>query len=88
MLQINGEKMAQEYSELVAKQKAYRSTVEQAARAFAVNRGYDEAKTAQLVSCVLSLESDGLTESEREKLAFFNAYVVDVGDKSTATVRG
>lgn len=82
MLQIDGNKMTQDYSELCKKRAYHMAIVEQAAKTFASSRGYDETKTAQFVECVKNFETDGLSAEEHAKLAMLESYISEMADNA------
>lgn len=81
MISIDREKLLQDYNDLLAKQELGLAEVETAARAFAVQRGYDVEKTAAFIEYVKDNESDGLSNDERIKLNILSAYISVVSDQ-------
>ena len=78
MLQVNSEKLLQDYDNLCKKRSLNREQIEEAARVFAITRGYDEERTAAFVKYVQETEEDGLSDSERAKIELLSEYVEDV----------
>ena len=86
MRKVNEEMLLADYDELIKKQDSAIARVEEEARAFAINRGYDEAKTEEFVKYVLGIENGGLSESDKAILATFEKYIVIYDDEKVETV--
>lgn len=75
MLAIDNEKMLHDYNGLKAKQEQKLAEIEQAARVFAINRGYDEETTDSFVKYAQAAENDGLSKEEKTELDVLGKYV-------------
>ena len=85
MLKVNSEAILHTYRALVDAREAGHAQIEAAARTFAVNRGYDEEKTAAFVDYVSNVEGDGLSDEERATLSILGKFVENVTDEAMAT---
>ena len=81
MISIDREKLLQDYNDLLAKQELGLAEAESAARAFAIQRGYDEEKTAAFIEYVKDNESNVLSKEEELKLNILSAYISIVPDE-------
>lgn len=82
MWQVKGEKLLRDYEALYNKREAACAAISDAARVFAINRGYDEAQTEDYVAYVLKIEKYGLTKDESDRLSFLAAYVEEKDDEA------
>lgn len=80
MLVVNTEKLLADQAELLAKRDANLAEVEAQAEKYAIERGYDEEKTAKFVAYTKGLEGDGLSSEESAKLDLLTSYIEEVED--------
>lgn len=80
MLKVNEEKLLLDHKELVDKRETNLAAIEKQATLYAIERGYNEEKTAQFVAFTKELEGDGLSVEEKAKLEILNSYIDVIED--------
>lgn len=80
MQKVNEDKLLLDYLEL--SEQAENNLVEIEARAtkYAIERGYDEEKTAKFVAFTRELEGNGLSAEDNAKLGLLGSYIDEVED--------
>lgn len=86
MLKVNEEQLLLDHKELVDKKEKNLAAIEKQATLYAIERGYDEEKTAQFVAFTKDLEGDGLTLEETAKLELLSSYIEEVEDPAQEEV--
>lgn len=81
MLGVNSEKVLQDLKELADKRSQKLDEIEQAAREFAISRGYDEERTEKFVKFAQENEDNGLSVAEKAKLDMLCEYVYEVAEQ-------
>ena len=80
MLKVNESLLLEDYNKLVEKKAVSEERIKNAAKQFAVARGYNEEQIAGFIAYVLTVEGSGLSKEEEIKLALFGKYVCEVED--------
>ena len=78
MLKVNEDKLLLDYLELSEKAEKNLVEIENQATIYAVDRGYDEEKTAKFVAFTKELEGNGLSAEENTKLELLGSYIDEV----------
>lgn len=86
MLKVNEEKLLVDHKALVDKRETNLAAIEKQATLYAIERGYDEAKTAQFVAFTKELEGNGLTAEETAKLELLSSYIEEVEEPAQEEV--
>ena len=86
MLKVNEEKLLLDHKALVDKRETNLAEIERQATLYAVERGYDEAKTEQFVAFTKELEGNGLTAEENAKLELLSTYIEEVEEPAQEEV--
>ncbi len=80
MQKVNEDKLLLDYMELSEQAENNLIEIEARATQYAIERGYDEEKTAKFVAFTKELEGNGLTEEENAKLKLLGSYIDEVED--------
>lgn len=86
MLKVNEEKLLLDHKALVDKRETNLAAIEKQSTLYAIDRGYDEAKTAQFVAFTKELEGNGLTAEETVKLELLSSYIEEVEEPAQEEV--
>ena len=86
MLKVNEKKLLLDHKALVDKRETNLAEIEKQATLYAIDRGYDETKTAQFVAFTKELEGNGLPAEENAKLELLSAYVEEVEEPAQEEV--
>lgn len=86
MLKVNESLLLEDYKKLVEKKAVSEERIKNAAKQFAVNRGYNAEQIAGFIAYVLTVEGGGLSKEEEIKLALFGEYVCEVEDAEVVKV--
>ena len=78
MLKVNEEKLLLDHAGLIAKREEHLAEIERQAQIYAIERGYDEEKTAQFIAFTKELEGDGLSAEDKAKLELLESYIYEV----------
>lgn len=88
MLEVNKEKILQDYKELNSAREQKLAEIEQAAKDYAIKRGYDEKQTANFVEFAQSAENGGLTKQEKAKFDILSEYIFEKEEVSDIIAAG
>lgn len=80
MQKVNVEKLLLDHAGLIVKREEHLAEIEKQATLYAIERGYDEAKTEQFVAFTKELEGDGLSAEDKAKLEILESYIEEVED--------
>lgn len=84
MLKVNEEKLLADYNALVEKQEKKLAAIEAQVRPLAVQLGYDEEKTKELVDFVEEQQGNGLSDDDGARLNMLDEYVEEADDANAA----
>lgn len=85
MLKVNDSLLLEDYEKLIGKKAEAKAHIEEAAKAFAEARGYNEEQVADFIAYVLNVEGGGLSKDEEKELALMGKYVCEVADIAPVT---